>query len=144
MKVFVYGTLRKELGNHYLLQDSVYCGVGLTKKKFVMLESSTGHSIPFVVKPNKKTQSYATHIEGEIYEVNQSTLMRLDALEGHPKWYRREYIDVTIDRLTIKAQIYFMPWTYFEKRNTLIVNETGDFFQSPVEHRISHIVEQSV
>ena len=131
MKVFVYGTLRKELGNHYLLQDSVYLGTGVTAQQYLMLESSVGHSIPYVVKPNEATKNHVSNIEGQLYEVDDLTLAHLDRLEGHPGWYKREYVDVVVDNDTIKAMMYMMPWSEFKHRTLLYVNESGDFFQSP-------------
>jgi len=140
MKVFVYGTLRKELGNHYLLQDSVYLGTGSTLDHFVMLESSLGHSIPYVVKLNKTNKILSTIVEGEVYEVDDLTLANLDRLEGHPGWYKREYIDVVLDDEIVKAMIYLMPWSEFEHRNVLYVNASGDFFQAPIEVPMARLV----
>jgi len=140
MKVFVYGTLRKELGNHYLLQDSVYLGTGLTLEPYVMLESSIGRSIPYVVKPNETTKHLVSRIEGELYEVDDLTLANLDRLEGHPGWYKREYVTVISGNDTIQAMMYMMPWSEFEHRNVLYVNASGDFFQAPIEVPMSQLV----
>lgn len=142
MKVFVYGTLRKELGNHYFLQDSVFLGNAITDRSYVMLESSLGRSIPYVVKPNKLTKDLTTFVHGEVYEVDNLTLANLDRLEGHPGWYKREYVDVFIsgDTKPTKAMIYFMPWSEFEDRNVLYVNTGGDFFEAPVEVPMSLLV----
>ena len=142
MKVFVYGTLRKELGNHYLLQDSVFLGNAITNETYVMLESSLGRSIPYVVKPNKITKDITTFVQGEVYEVDDLTLAHLDRLEGHPGWYKREYVDVFIsgDDKPIKAMMYMMPWSEFEQRNVLYVNSGGDFFESPIEVPMSLLV----
>jgi len=142
MKVFVYGTLRKELGNHYLLQDSVFLGNAITDETYVMLESSLGRSIPYVVKPNKITKDITTFVQGEVYEVDDLTLAHLDRLEGHPRWYKREYIDVFIsgDDKPTKAMIYLMPWSEFEHRNVLYVNAGGDFFEAPIEVPMSQLV----
>lgn len=140
MKVFVYGTLRKELGNHYLLQDSVYLGTGSTLDHFVMLESSIGRSIPYVVKLNETNKVLSTIVEGEVYEVDDLTLANLDRLEGHPGWYKREYIDVVLDDEIVKAMIYLMPWSEFEHRNVLYVNASGDFFQAPIEVPMAQLV----
>jgi len=140
MKVFVYGTLRKELGNHYLLQDSVYLGTGSTLDNFVMLESSIGRSIPYVVKVNQTNKVLSTIVEGEVYEVDDLTLANLDRLEGHPGWYKREYIDVVLDDEIVKAMIYLMPWSEFKHRNVLYVNASGDFFQAPIEVPMAQLV----
>ena len=54
-----------------------------------------------------------SHIRGEVYEVDASTLARLDELEGHPHEYRREVIQVVLDDDSLlKAWIYFYPEPY--------------------------------
>ena len=109
--VFVYGTLRKGFGNHYLLRDSKFIGYGITKEKYSLYVDG----IPYVVKiPN-------TQIKGEVYEVDKHTLDELDELEGHPDFYRRELIDVIVNGKTIKAWIYFFPYP----KGELI--KSGDF-----------------
>lgn len=140
MKVFVYGTLRKELGNHYLLQDSVFLGTGLTIDHYAMFESSLGHSIPYVVKLNPAIKDFGVCVEGELYEVDDLTLGNLDRLEGHPGWYKREYVDIDLDGETIKAMMYMMPWSAFKHKHVLYVNPHGDFFQRPVPVTMTQLV----
>ena len=110
--VFVYGSLRKGFGNHRLLENSKFLGYGKTKEKY----SLYADGIPYVVKEP------LTQIKGEIYQVDDETLHRLDQLEGHPEFYKRELIDViTEDGKTIKAWIYFYPY----KKGNLI--KSGDY-----------------
>lgn len=99
--VFVYGTLMKGFGNNRLLKNSERVGVATTVNKLKLFASS----IPFLV--NEKGSSV---ISGEIYRVNERALKQLDALEGHPQWYKREVITVT-DEVgdSFKAWVYFMP-----------------------------------
>lgn len=98
--VFVYGTLRKGYGNNRLLTNATFLGKAKTNEKYGMF----GGIIPFV---NKRSNSY--QITGEVYSVTDDELARLDALEGHPDWYYRETIDVTLEENgeVIKADIYF-------------------------------------
>ncbi|MDQ7056677.1 MAG: gamma-glutamylcyclotransferase family protein [Persephonella sp.] len=110
--VFVYGTLRKGFWNHSFLGNSRFLGYGKTKEKY----SLYADSIPYVVKEP------LTQIKGEIYEVDDETLQRLDELEGHPSFYKRELVDViTEDGKLIKAWIYFYPY----KNGHLI--QSGDY-----------------
>ena len=109
--VFVYGTLRKGYWNHHILENSRFIGLAITKDKYSLFADG----IPYVVKIP------LTQIKGEVYEVDSDTLERLDALEGHPNFYKRELIDVILDGKTIKAWIYFYPY----KKGKLI--ESGDF-----------------
>ena len=68
----------------------------------------------------KKNQGY--NVEVELYLVDKKILRRLDILEGHPEWYRRREVSVTIDEIDapITAWIYFGPseydnLTYYER-----------------------------
>ena len=104
-KVVVYGTLRKGYGNHHLLETSSFLGNCLTKDKYSMFASG----IPFVNKKINKTQ-----IVGEVYEVTEPVLRRLDMLEGYSpedhenSWYKREEIPVVMeDQSETNAFIYF-------------------------------------
>lgn len=86
IRVGVYGSLRKHLGNHYLLDGAEYLGEAKVKDSMRMV--SLGH-FPAVVKC---TPDVATNITLEVYKIDDATLGRLDGLEGHPDWYRREKV----------------------------------------------------
>lgn len=113
MNIFVYGTLRKGFGNHRLLSSAKFLGNARTNEKYGMF----GGGIPFV---NKHTPHYP--IVGEIYEVDEPTLKRLDGLEGHPDWYYREPIKATLEDTgeVVEAEIYFNDYS-----NNLF--PTGDY-----------------
>ena len=99
--LFVYGTLKRNFHNHYLLEKAEYLGTGHTKYKFALYVNG----IPFVIKTEQVSQ-----IHGELYEINDKTLKQLDMLEGHPDWYFREQIDiVSASGQTINAWLYFYP-----------------------------------
>ncbi len=109
--VFVYGTLKKGFGNHRLLASAELLGAAQTVERFAMY--STG--VPIVVK-----EESVSPIFGELYRVDEETLVCLDSLEGHPDWYRREEVEVIVDtdlgRSIEKAWIYFN----LDKRGTLV------------------------
>lgn len=123
--VFVYGTLKRGKHNNYLMSNSKYLGVGVTKRKYAMYE----HGIPYV---SQKTQT--TEIVGELYEVDRHTLKSLDMLEGHPDWYVRQEVEVLFiqdhianfseDDIQVKTA-----WIYFNEQipKNAIENETGIF-----------------
>jgi gamma-glutamylaminecyclotransferase len=106
--VFVYGTLQKGFHNHRLLEVSSYCGPAKTADRYVLRSRPQG--IPFVGRDKAVSQ-----IEGELYEVSDATLRRLDQLEGcridNPElsWYHRELIDVHWRGECLQAWIYFNP-----------------------------------
>lgn len=109
--VFVYGTLKKNFSNHTLLVKSHFLGSAHTAEKYALYVTA----IPFVIKDEP-----ISHIHGELYEVCDSTLARLDYFEGHPDHYMREQIKVVKkdrqDAEEITAWIYFYP----EKMGRLI------------------------
>ena len=86
--VFVYGTLKKGFSNHRLLASSELLGAAQTVKMYAMY--STG--VPIVVKDES-----ISPIFGELYRVDEVTLVYLDSLEGHPDWYRREEVEVLLE-----------------------------------------------
>ena len=74
--VFVYCTLLSGHSNHYLLNTSQFIDTGRTADKYALYFQS----IPYVVKEP------VSHIHGELYKVNSSTLGNIDWIEGHPSW----------------------------------------------------------
>jgi gamma-glutamylcyclotransferase (GGCT)/AIG2-like uncharacterized protein YtfP len=81
--VFVYGTLRRNEVNHYLLAEARYCGTFVTPPYYRMVDLG---AYPGVVKNG------GTAIEGEVYEVSIQQMLGLDRLEGYPHAYGRELI----------------------------------------------------
>lgn len=98
VKIFVYGTLMKGFGNHHLLEEegSAYLGRAITCEKYVLHCAG----VPFV-HPSPSDLSIpterTTQIHGEVYEVSDRTVLdRLDRLEGHPDFYCRTKIQVSL------------------------------------------------
>jgi gamma-glutamylcyclotransferase (GGCT)/AIG2-like uncharacterized protein YtfP len=75
-KVFVYGSLLSGLGNHRLLEGSTLVGNTVTPPEFTMLDLGAFPGVIHVVEGG-------TPIMGEVYEVTDETLNRLDRLEGY-------------------------------------------------------------
>ncbi len=87
-RVFVYGTLKNGFYFHdeYLGGDkSIYIGPGITTKEYSMYVDGLPHLIR---EPSVKG------VLGELYEVDEVVLKRLDDLEGHPVVYFRDLIEV--------------------------------------------------
>ncbi len=99
-KVFVYGTLRKNLSWHHLLENSEFIGNAITEEKYSMYADS----IPYVIESEK-----ISNIVGEVYLVDEKTFKKLDQLEGHPNWYQRKKIAVVLKDEKIECWIYFYP-----------------------------------
>ncbi len=78
--MFVYGTLKRGEGNHPWLAGAPWRGEA-------SLEGVALHDLgPF---PMAVAGEGVCH--GEVYAVAAATLARLDALEGHPRLYERQW-----------------------------------------------------
>lgn len=93
-KVVVYGSLKKGFGNSCLLENSKL----LHDKVFFTGTMASLGGFPCC------TQHGNTRIQGEMYEVDDTTLARLDQLEGHPNWYERKMVSTSEG----EAWIYFI------------------------------------
>ena len=95
--VFVYGTLKTDFPNHYLMKDhdgklSKLVKPGKTLNKFPLVVASFCR-IPFLL--NSPGVGY--NVEGEVYSVNRKMLQFLDEFEGHPQLYTRSSIEIQLD-----------------------------------------------
>lgn len=104
--VFVYGTLKRGLGNHRVMvvAGGEFVCEGVTSVRFPLVE----HGLPYLLhRPGEGHQ-----VEGEIFRIGSSEgWCKLDRLEGHPSFYRRRLIEVQGhdgDR--------YMAWAYFIAR----------------------------
>ena len=99
--IFVYGTLKKGFSNHFYLENSRYLGIGKTIPKYQMYPSKN-YLFPFLLKSEPNN-----NIVGEIYEINEKTLIELNALEDFPNMYLKELIEIELEnKEIIKAFIY--------------------------------------
>lgn len=91
-RIFVYGTLKKGFHNHRLLEGQKFICKAETDDLKVM--HCTG--IPFLYNVGgyyyNGNMHRGHHVTGEVYDVDDQALKMIDALEGHPRWYRRQSI----------------------------------------------------
>ncbi len=99
--VFVYGTLKRGFANDWFLERARLLGEARTEARYTM--RSLGE-FPGVIEGGE------TAITGEVYEVSDEQLARIDQLEGHPDFYRRQMITVS----GIRVLAYLLPINYFE------------------------------
>jgi gamma-glutamylaminecyclotransferase len=118
--VFVYGTLKKNHGNHSLISSSRFIGKGHTRNKYALYE----YGIPYVTQKQKESV-----IHGEVYSVSKYALLALDLLEQHPDWYYRQKTDILLydveeDKIKeVSAWLYFCDKIPFDAK----INTTGTY-----------------
>lgn len=122
--LFVYGTLRKEQGNHRLLKSSKFIGNAKTKFRYALY----GSGVPFLSRTGAVSQ-----VTGEVYSIDTATLERLDELEGHPDAYKREQAEVVLEDGT-----ELTAWIYFHKKPEGCLIESGDFLQKNSQRKCRH------
>jgi len=110
MKVFVYGSLKKNKRLHNYMKKAEFAGCASTFRRYPLVLSEKGWYPYLLNKPGR-----GFHIKGEVYDVNYSLLKRLDRLEEVPYYYIRKKITVILNGKKIKADTYF----YAKKKNFL-------------------------
>ena len=95
--IFVYGSLRAGLHNHWKLKDleSIFICNGDTDERLTMLGLSS-LAFPYVTRTNFPNVS-TNFIKGEIYQVNNKAIEVLDQFEGVPNHYNRSLIRIFPD-----------------------------------------------
>lgn len=106
IRVFVYGTLKKGHGNHRLLENSKFLGRCVINGKHRLV--SLG-GFPGLVAAEEEDAERG--VSGEVYQVNEETLLSLDFLEGHPRFYERRKVPTPHKN----AWAYFLPPAYLDR-----------------------------
>ena len=97
MRMFVYGSLKRGHTNHTLMQDSRFLADATTQPAYDMLDFGY---YPGVIANGRYS------IRGEVFTVSGDVLNVVDALEGHPIFYRRVRIPVITDTGVFPAWMY--------------------------------------
>lgn len=104
MKVFCYGTLKREHRNNYLLDSATFIGTGQTVAKCRLLDAGFPVLRP---RTHRATNEANAPVRGEVYEVDEQTLQRLDRLESEGHMYNRRRMMIKMDDGGyIKACVY--------------------------------------
>lgn len=116
-KVAVYGSLRKGLYNHYLLEEgkeSIFLKEVKVEIPFKMI--SMGDVFPALIHSKENNK-----ITLELYSISFKVFKNLDILEGYPNFYSRKKISIDGD--------YY--WVYYlsnlKKPDNEILVESGDW-----------------
>lgn len=80
IRLFVYGSLQQGERNHGVLGGARLVGTARTRPEYELVDMG---SFPALV-PNG-----AVAVHGEVYEIEAPGLVRVDQLEGHPRFYER-------------------------------------------------------
>lgn len=111
-RVFVYGSLMSGLPNHRVLGAARMLGrpgqprrIGpafLAGADYRMFDLCGFPGLVLGAEEDQRT------VRGELYEVDPAGLARLDRLEGHPRFYRREPREVVLSGATGPAWVYLL------------------------------------
>lgn len=108
MYLFVYGVMRKNCTNHYFLKDCPYIGVFETEQKYQMIKHK---NFPYVSDNKFFDNEDYTSIIGEVYEVTEKVLSKINTFSGYPNYYKRDLITVTNKtnpKLQLNVHIYLL------------------------------------
>ena len=87
IRLFVYGTLKKEFRNAAYLENAQLLGKFITDPVYSMYDFG---NYPAVSEMGK------TAIAGEVYEIDQEILASIDRLEWYPDFYQRKMIETSV------------------------------------------------
>ncbi len=125
MLLFVYGSLRKYLHNHYILKDSRYIGKFVSKEKYYML--SNNDLYPYLLLDPE-----GCNIIGEIYEISETVLKNIDKLEDCPNLYMRnigQFYNIREKTQVTEAYFYIIEnKTIIDKIKNLNIIKDGDWY----------------
>lgn len=117
--IFVYGTLKRNHPNHFLLEDlissndAVYIGQRTTRLQYPLVTGLYG--IPYLINKSGSGQK----IRGELYSVSKRGLVRLDELEGikvnHYERLQIEVIEEDESNGVVLAEAYFAHCRFGER-----------------------------
>lgn len=96
-RVFVYGTLLAG-------ERNAHRALGARRVNAVAVGTlyDTGYGFPAF------TRTGGTTVYGEMLTTDDEGLRSMDRLEGHPRFYRREVIDVLANGMPARAWVYIM------------------------------------
>lgn len=85
--LFIYGTLKRDGQRHRAIQDQTFLGEATTKTGYQLLDLGSYPGLIRVEQDGRK-------ITGELWEIHNSRLPMLDQIEGAPRLYRLEPIEI--------------------------------------------------
>lgn len=91
--IFVYGSLRKNMVNHHVLETfgATYVGFFTTLESYYMVGLKSG-AYPYVLETRVHDSLVQGVVYGEVYNLDEKGIAYLDKLEGVPCQYVREKV----------------------------------------------------
>ena len=131
--VFVYGTLQSGHWNNHVLRRGKHqlVGTGYTVPKFLLFDGGFPKMAHMPVHASldilNKLTPLLGHVRGEVWRLDDESLIECDRLEGHPKFYCREKIGVHLDGSAkpTTAWAYVIANFPHHDRNALMVPKDG-------------------
>ena len=119
-KIFVYGTLKKDYHNHYIIENETYIGKGTLKKENRFKMVSMG-AFPAIVPA---TVGEAKDIEGEIWDICENGFKKVDLLEGFPVFYWRDQFNIDAEDRRHLCWVYYLQ---HQKAKNMHLPEVANF-----------------
>jgi gamma-glutamylaminecyclotransferase len=130
--VAVYGTLKKNNSNYWhYLRDAQFVGSGETADKYPLIVKG----LPYLI--DHKGIGY--NVDVDVFNVDSDTLIDLDRLEGHPRWYQRKMINVRIGKQTLKCWVYFMENMEIQPEDKIYKTYSQNYSLKPIKQEVSKL-----
>lgn len=101
-QIFVYGTLKSGFHNHHYLKNANFIDRATSLYRYPMILKYP--AFPHLI--NAKGKGH--YIKGEVYSIDNETMLKIDELEGVPEHYYRECIDVRLQNGdSLRVETYF-------------------------------------
>lgn len=142
MRIFIYGTLKRGQPNQHWLTNAsngyakFLCTAMSTTKMPLIIASR--YNIPFLLP----FPGQGHYIRGEIYEIDEKMLHKLDILEDYPGLYNRELQNFETDRGEILSCIVYYLRHHPEK--LLHLPHIEEYKDSPERQYYCNEVEEFV
>ena len=134
MLAFCYGTLKRGYRNNYFLETATFVGEGQTVAKFRMYDSG----FP-VLRPRRHRQTDTTGatapVRGEVYEIDETTLARMDRLENEGHMYHRRKGLIRLDSGQLVTAWYYVGSAEFWKNRLREYPEPSGAYDWPIQRR---------
>ncbi len=114
--LFLYGTLKSGQRNHHLIAGQVFRGPAETCPFYRLYQLDWCPAL-------KLDDTNGLAVKGELWEVDEVILHKLDLFEGTPDWYRRDEIAI--------RDCFDTVWAYFHNQEIPSGTVSGDEWPFP-------------